>query len=109
MRPVGERTPGDWGGIIIIGNGTINRTGGNIQTEGGAAGESENYAGGTDDNDDPNDDDDQALLKHFGILGPPTIVFFGADGRERSEYRIVGFKPADEFRAHLAGAFGVAT
>ena len=56
-----------------------------------------------------NDDADQALLKHFGILGPPTIVFFGADGRERSEYRIVGFKPADEFRAHLAGAFGVAT
>ncbi len=52
MRPAGERTPGDWGGIIIIGNGTINRTGGNIQTEGGAAGESENYAGGTDDNDD---------------------------------------------------------
>ena len=56
-----------------------------------------------------NDDADQALLKHFGILGPPTIVFFGSDGRERSEYRIVGFKPADEFRAHLAGAFGVAT
>ena len=56
-----------------------------------------------------NDDADQALLKHFGILGPPTIVFFGADGRERSEYRIVGFKPADEFRAHLAEAFGVAT
>ena len=56
-----------------------------------------------------NDDADQALLKRFGILGPPTIVFFGADGRERSEYRIVGFKPADEFRAHLAGAFGVAT
>ena len=52
MRPAGERTPGDWGGIIIIGNGTINRTGANIQTEGGAAGESENYAGGTDDNDD---------------------------------------------------------
>jgi thiol:disulfide interchange protein DsbD len=56
-----------------------------------------------------NDDADQALLKRFGILGPPTIVFFGADGRERSAYRIVGFKPADEFRAHLAGAFGVAT
>ena len=56
-----------------------------------------------------NDEADQALLRHFGILGPPTILFFGADGRERSEYRIVGFKPADEFRAHLAQAFGVAT
>jgi thiol:disulfide interchange protein DsbD len=56
-----------------------------------------------------NDDADQALLRHFGILGPPTIVFFGADGRERSEYRIVGYKPASEFRSHLALAFGVET
>ena len=53
-----------------------------------------------------NDADDQALLQHFSILGPPTIVFFGADGRERPEYRVVGFKPADEFRAHVARAFG---
>jgi thioredoxin:protein disulfide reductase len=56
-----------------------------------------------------NDAADQALLQHFGILGPPTIVFFGADGRERSEYRIVGYKPAVEFRAHIAQAFGVTT
>ena len=56
-----------------------------------------------------NDEADQALLQRFGILGPPTIVFFGADGRERSEYRIVGYKPADEFRAHIAQAFGVTT
>jgi thiol:disulfide interchange protein DsbD len=53
-----------------------------------------------------NDAEDQALLQRFGILGPPTIVFFGADGHERSEYRVVGFKPAAEFRAHLAAAFG---
>jgi hypothetical protein len=26
-RPVGQRQPGDWGGVIIIGNGIINRTG----------------------------------------------------------------------------------
>ena len=56
-----------------------------------------------------NDEADQALLQRFGILGPPTIVFFGRDGRERSEYRIVGYKPADEFRAHITQAFGVAT
>ena len=53
-----------------------------------------------------NDAADQALLQHFGILGPPTIVFFGPDGRERGEYRIVGFKPAAEFRTHIAQAFG---
>jgi thiol:disulfide interchange protein DsbD len=53
-----------------------------------------------------NDEDDQALLKHFGILGPPTIVFFDAGGRERPEFRVVGFKKAAEFRPHVARAFG---
>jgi thiol:disulfide interchange protein DsbD len=53
-----------------------------------------------------NDEADQALLQRFGILGPPTIVFYGADGSERTDYRVVGFKPADEFRIHVAQAFG---
>jgi hypothetical protein len=48
-RSAGNRRPGDWGGIVIIGNATINRTGATILTE-GPAGVSENYAGGTDDN-----------------------------------------------------------
>jgi thiol:disulfide interchange protein DsbD len=52
-----------------------------------------------------NDAGDQALLQRFGILGPPTIVFFGADGSERTGYRVVGFKPAEEFREHVAKAF----
>ena len=51
-------------------------------------------------------DDDQALLARFGILGPPTIVFFAADGTERKDFRVVGFQSADQFRAHLARAFG---
>jgi hypothetical protein len=50
-RSAGNRAPGDWGGLIIIGNGIINRTGTPILTEGGAAGVAENYAGGTDNND----------------------------------------------------------
>ena len=49
-RSVGNRKPGDWGGIIIVGNGLINRTGADIRTEGGAVGVSENYAGGNDNN-----------------------------------------------------------
>ena len=56
-----------------------------------------------------NDEADQALLQRFGILGPPTIVFFGPDGAERTDYRVVGFKPADEFRAHVTKAFGSGT
>ncbi len=44
-----------------------------------------------------NDTDDQALLKHFGIFGPPTIAFYGPDGTERTNYRVVGFMKAEEF------------
>lgn len=50
-RAPGHRKPGDWGGLIVIGNGILNRTGASILTEGGAAGQAENYAGGTDNND----------------------------------------------------------
>lgn len=53
-----------------------------------------------------NDAADKALLARFGIFGPPTIVFFGPDGRERSGYRVVGFKGAAEFAAHVRQAFG---
>jgi thiol:disulfide interchange protein DsbD len=52
-----------------------------------------------------NDAEDRALLQRFGILGPPTIVFFDASGREQPEFRVVGFKQADEFRQHIARAF----
>jgi len=53
-----------------------------------------------------NDAEDQALLQHFGILGPPTIVFFDASGRELPDYRVVGFMKAGPFRDHVARAFG---
>ncbi len=51
------------------------------------------------------DADDQALMQRFGIIGPPTIVFFSADGTEQTSRRIVGFKPAAEFAAHLQAVF----
>lgn len=46
----GSRKPGDWGGIVIVGNGVINRTASPIFTE-GPNGASENYAGGSDNDD----------------------------------------------------------
>jgi hypothetical protein len=49
-RSPGNRKPGDWGGIIIIGNARINRTANPIFTE-GPQNTAENYAGGTNDND----------------------------------------------------------
>ncbi len=51
-----------------------------------------------------NDEHDQALLKHFRLFGPPSIIFFGPDGQERRPYQVVGFMPADEFAAHAARA-----
>ena len=46
-----------------------------------------------------NNADDKALLKRFGLFGPPGILFFDADGRERPDLTVVGFKKATEFRA----------
>ena len=49
----------------------------------------------------PNDAQDKALYKHFGIFGPPAILFFDSQGEEQNAYRIAGFMPADEFQQHL--------
>ena len=46
-----------------------------------------------------NDEADQALLKRFGIFGPPTIAFWGPDGTERAQFRVVGFMKAEAFAA----------
>lgn len=52
-----------------------------------------------------NDDDDRALLNRFEIFGPPTIAFFGSDGVERKNFRLVGFSPAPRFAEHVKSAF----
>ena len=51
-----------------------------------------------------NDARDQTLLKALGLFGPPAILFFGPDGRERPEYRVVGYVEADFFEAHVRNA-----
>jgi thiol:disulfide interchange protein DsbD len=51
-----------------------------------------------------NDAQDQALLKRFGIFGPPTIAFYGSDGRERAQYRVVGYMKAPAFAARARAA-----
>jgi len=53
-----------------------------------------------------NDDADRALLQHFGIFGPPTIVFFDNRGRELEGFRVVGFMSAADFTEHVRRAFG---
>jgi thioredoxin:protein disulfide reductase len=46
-----------------------------------------------------NSTDDQALLKRFGLFGPPGIIFF--DDRGHEVLRVVGYENADHFLARL--------
>ncbi len=52
----------------------------------------------------PNDEKDTELYKHFGIIGPPSIMFFDADGNERRNYRVVGYMKAEQFSQHIKQA-----
>ena len=52
----------------------------------------------------PNDEKDKNLYKHFGIIGPPSIMFFDKNGNERKNFRVVGFVPAEKFSAHVIKA-----
>jgi thioredoxin:protein disulfide reductase len=56
-----------------------------------------------------NNADHQALLKRFGLFGPPGILFFGPDGREISSARVVGFMPAQPFAAGLDRVIAAST
>ncbi|MBL4823347.1 MAG: protein-disulfide reductase DsbD [Colwellia sp.] len=51
-----------------------------------------------------NDDIDTELLQHFGIIGPPAILFFDSQGKELNNYRTVGYMEADKFLKHIAKA-----
>lgn len=53
-----------------------------------------------------NDAEDRALLQRFGIFGPPTIAFFDAQGKERRNYRVVGYMTAEKFQEQISAAFG---
>lgn len=53
---------------------------------------------------------DQALLKQFGLFGPPAILFFELGGEEIKAQRVVGFQSAERFDETLTevrGALGI--
>ncbi|MFM8513834.1 MAG: T9SS C-terminal target domain-containing protein, partial [Bacteroidota bacterium] len=62
-QPAGQRTYGDWGGIVMLGNATINVAGGSGLIEGGLLGADATY-GGT------NDDDSSGVLRYVRIEFP---------------------------------------
>lgn len=47
-----------------------------------------------------NSPEHQALLKRFGLFGPPGIILFDAQAAERN--RVVGYTPAEAFARELA-------
>ena len=51
-----------------------------------------------------NDATDQALLKHWGVMGPPTLILVGPDGTERRDLRMVGEVNTSEFLDRLNAA-----
>ncbi|MCK9396495.1 MAG: protein-disulfide reductase DsbD [Methylobacter sp.] len=44
-----------------------------------------------------NSDDDKALLAKFNLIGPPAILFFGLDNREKAASRVIGYQDAETF------------
>jgi thiol:disulfide interchange protein DsbD len=51
-----------------------------------------------------NNADDRTLMRTHQILGPPTMLLIGPDGKERRAERIIGELSADDFLARLARA-----
>ncbi len=51
-----------------------------------------------------NDADDKALLKRFGLFGPPGILFFDTQGQEVRAARVIGYQKPERFLQSLARA-----
>ncbi|MCX7898288.1 MAG: protein-disulfide reductase DsbD [Rhodocyclaceae bacterium] len=53
-----------------------------------------------------NSAEDRAMLRRFGLFGPPAILFFAPGGEEMADLRVIGFESAERFLATLARALG---
>ncbi|ALK95384.1 protein-disulfide reductase [Massilia sp. WF1] len=49
-----------------------------------------------------NDADDRAMLKRFGLFGPPGIILFDRGGKEIQDGRVIGYQDSAKFLASLA-------
>jgi hypothetical protein len=48
-----------------------------------------------------NSPDNQALLKRFGLFGPPGILFFNLNSEEQKDQRVIGYMPPQRFLDRL--------
>ena len=53
-----------------------------------------------------NDEHDKAMLKRFGLFGPPGIIFFDPAGVEITNTRVIGYQDTDKFLRSLAATRG---
>jgi thiol:disulfide interchange protein DsbD len=51
-----------------------------------------------------NSPDNQALLKRFGLYGPPGILFFNLNSEEQKDQRVIGYMPPQRFIERLKKA-----
>lgn len=102
-KAVGERAPGDWGGIIMLGSATVNTTSGFGFIEGLRQTPESQFGGGTN----PNDNDNSGILSHVriefgGYVFQPNVeingLTMGAVGRTTQiDHVIVSFINDDAF------------
>ncbi len=52
-----------------------------------------------------NTDADKALLKRFGLFGPPGLIFWNGAGVQ-SDYKVIGFEKTDKFLSSMDSALG---
>ncbi|MGF6754678.1 protein-disulfide reductase DsbD [Paraburkholderia sp. GAS42] len=45
--------------------------------------------------------EDTAMLRRFGLFGPPALIFYDRSGRQQPDAQLEGFVGADAFLAHL--------
>ncbi|TKC86889.1 protein-disulfide reductase DsbD [Trinickia terrae] len=45
--------------------------------------------------------EDTAMLRRFGLFGPPALIFYDRNGKQQEDAQLVGFVGADTFLAHL--------
>jgi thiol:disulfide interchange protein DsbD len=53
-----------------------------------------------------NTSENQALLKRFGLFGPPGILIFDLNSEELKDQRVIGYMPPQRFGERLKKALG---
>ncbi|MBO3056549.1 protein-disulfide reductase DsbD [Burkholderia pseudomallei] len=48
-----------------------------------------------------NTTEDTAMLRRFGLFGPPALIFYDRRGQQQPDAQLAGFVSADAFLAHL--------